>query len=271
MRTIREVEKLTGITRRSLQEYDKYGLLSPTNKEEIEKGHLVPWEYDDYAINTLKLIQLYVEAGYKRKEIKAILADPDNILEEFEKLVSILEEKKRRIDKLINEVRLSSLASDIPRQILEPISKEIDKRVMQGEIDPNELKEARRSLDLSEFDETERELLKLLMVVEGLIYIQGTPSSEIVQTYIYNILVFYIETRAKLEGVECTDDFRKKEIQEYLNSEHNRGVFVDDIFFDDHEYMEAFENAYGKDKTLFVKEAFEYFRKNGMKRKSSSQ
>ena len=58
MKKLSEVCKIVGVTRRTLQEYDKIGLLKPTSK--TESGY---WLYDDTAIQTLILIQIFVEGG----------------------------------------------------------------------------------------------------------------------------------------------------------------------------------------------------------------
>ena len=68
MKKLSEVCKTVGVTRRTLQEYDKIGLFSPTSK--TDNGY---WLYDDDAIKKLVLIQVFIEAGYERKKIKAIL------------------------------------------------------------------------------------------------------------------------------------------------------------------------------------------------------
>lgn len=47
MKTIRDIEKLLGITRWSLQEYDKIGLLHPSARNQY--GHIL---YDDEANST---------------------------------------------------------------------------------------------------------------------------------------------------------------------------------------------------------------------------
>ena len=69
MKKLSEVCKIVGVTRRTLQEYDKIGLLKPTSK--TESGY---WLYDDRAIQALFAIQVFVECGYKRKAIKSLFA-----------------------------------------------------------------------------------------------------------------------------------------------------------------------------------------------------
>lgn len=101
MRRLSEVCKIVGVTRRTLQEYDKIKLLSPTAK--TEAGY---WLYDDDAIKTLIAIQTFVEVGYKRNDIKILLESPAfDILEELDHVISDLEDKRKRIDGMINTIK----------------------------------------------------------------------------------------------------------------------------------------------------------------------
>ena len=54
MKTVNEVSKLTGVSRRTLQYYDKIGLLRPT--EYTESGYRL---YDDAALERLQQILLF--------------------------------------------------------------------------------------------------------------------------------------------------------------------------------------------------------------------
>ena len=110
MKRLSEVCKITGVTRRTLQEYDKIGLLSPSKKD--QNGY---WLYDDIAIMTLMNIQVFVECGYKRREIKRLLEidSGDQLIAEYDKLIEKLEEKKNRIQGFIVRSKISkSIASE---------------------------------------------------------------------------------------------------------------------------------------------------------------
>ena len=56
MRTVNEVSKLAGVSIRTLQYYDKIGLLKPT--QYTESGYRL---YDDTALETLQQILLFRE------------------------------------------------------------------------------------------------------------------------------------------------------------------------------------------------------------------
>lgn len=71
MKRSSEVCKIVGITKKTLRGYDGMKLLHPTEK--TEAGY---WLYDE-AIRKLVFIQMLVEVGCKRKEIKALMKSPD--------------------------------------------------------------------------------------------------------------------------------------------------------------------------------------------------
>lgn len=97
MMKLSEVCQTVGVTRRTLQEYAKIGLLEPTKK--TIGGY---WYYDDDAVATLQHILIFVEAGYERKRIKEVMEMPkDELLVEYEKAISLLQEKKSKIDGMI--------------------------------------------------------------------------------------------------------------------------------------------------------------------------
>ncbi len=114
MKRLSEVCKIVGVTRRTLQEYDKVGLLHPSGKTEI--GY---WLYDENAIRQLIIIQVFVECGYERKKIKSILEMPSlDLLGEFDKLIAILEEKRKHIDGMINTVKTLQISAKLPSSTL---------------------------------------------------------------------------------------------------------------------------------------------------------
>ena len=79
MMKIREVTKRFGVTRSTLHGYDKMGSLSPSEK----KGEGGYWYYNKEDLRKLVLIQLLMEAGYSRKEIKEILEKKEDLSEVF--------------------------------------------------------------------------------------------------------------------------------------------------------------------------------------------
>lgn len=114
MKKLSEVCKIVGVTRRTLQEYDKIGLLKPTSK--TESGY---WLYDDTAIQALFAIQVFVECRYKRKAIKSLFASNTlDVIDELDHLIETLEEKRKRIDGMINTIRILEIVMKLPESTL---------------------------------------------------------------------------------------------------------------------------------------------------------
>lgn len=101
MRTVNEVSRLTGVSIRTLQYYDKIGLLKPT--EYTESGYRL---YDDTALETLQQILLFRELEFPLKEIREILSDPDfDRNRALEQQITLLTMKKERLQNLIDLAR----------------------------------------------------------------------------------------------------------------------------------------------------------------------
>lgn len=104
MKRLSEVTKLTGATRKALQEWAKKGLVKPTAT--TEGGY---WLYDDDAIFEVELVLLYQAAGYKLSEIKTLMLsldhnNEDELWDEYDHLIEILKEKRGQLDSMIEEL-----------------------------------------------------------------------------------------------------------------------------------------------------------------------
>lgn len=101
MRTVNEVSKLTGVSIRALQYYDKIGLLKPTGY--TESGYRL---YDDTALERLQQILLFRELEFPLKEIKEILSAPDfDRNKALEQQIALLTMKKEHLENLIDFAR----------------------------------------------------------------------------------------------------------------------------------------------------------------------
>ncbi len=101
MRTVNEVSKLTGVSIRALQYYDKIGLLHPTGY--TESGYRL---YDDTALEKLQQILLFRELEFSLKEIKEILSSPDfDRNQALEQQIALLTLKKEHLEHLIDFAR----------------------------------------------------------------------------------------------------------------------------------------------------------------------
>ena len=72
MMTVKEVSRLTGVSVRTLQYYDRIGLLHPA--EYTESGYRL---YDDAALEILQQILLFRELEFPLKQISQIIHAPD--------------------------------------------------------------------------------------------------------------------------------------------------------------------------------------------------
>lgn len=97
MKSISQVASLTGITIRTLQYYDKIGLLKPSKV--TPSGYRL---YDEEALQQLQQILFFKELDFKLKDIKVILQDPEfDKQNAFKKQKELLLLKRNRIDGLI--------------------------------------------------------------------------------------------------------------------------------------------------------------------------
>ena len=98
MMTVNEVSKLTGVSIRTLQYYDKIGLLHPAKY--TEAGYRL---YDEAALETLQQILLFRELEFPLKDIKEIIGSPDfDRSKALEQQIELLTLKKEHIENLID-------------------------------------------------------------------------------------------------------------------------------------------------------------------------
>lgn len=101
MMIVNEVSRLTGVSIRTLQYYDKIGLLPPADYTEV--GYRL---YDDETLQKLQIILLFRELEFPLKDIKRIIESPVFDREKaLEQQIHILELKKEHIENLIDLAR----------------------------------------------------------------------------------------------------------------------------------------------------------------------
>ena len=97
MKTISQVAKLTGVSIRTLQYYDKIGLLKPSAL--TPTGYRL---YDENALQSLQQILFFRELGFSLKDIIKIMQNPDfDRIAAFKKQKKMLLLKRNRTDQLI--------------------------------------------------------------------------------------------------------------------------------------------------------------------------
>jgi DNA-binding transcriptional MerR regulator len=100
MYKINEVAKLSGLTVRTLQYYDKIGLLvpetDPNNQYRI---------YNDKDIELLQVILFYKELDYSLEEIKKIVSmDEFKVIEVLQSQLHSLQKKKEKLNRIIDTI-----------------------------------------------------------------------------------------------------------------------------------------------------------------------
>ena len=98
MMTVHEVSKLAGVSIRTLQYYDKIGLLHPTGH--TNAGYRL---YDDTDLERLQHILLFRELEFPLKDIKDIMNSSDfDRGKALEQQIALLKLKKEHLENLIN-------------------------------------------------------------------------------------------------------------------------------------------------------------------------
>ena len=101
MMIVNEVSRLTGVSIRTLQYYDKIGLLPPADYTEV--GYRL---YDDGTLQKLQIILLFRELEFPLNDIRRIIESPVFDREKaLEQQIHILELKKEHIENLIDLAR----------------------------------------------------------------------------------------------------------------------------------------------------------------------
>ncbi len=95
--TVHEISELTGVSIRTLQYYDRIGLLKPAAYSPA--GYRL---YDEASLETLQQILLFRELEFPLREIRAVLCDPGfDRHAALEAQIRLLTKKKERTERLI--------------------------------------------------------------------------------------------------------------------------------------------------------------------------
>lgn len=105
-KTLRKVCELVEITRRTVQGYEKAGLVAPIGKNKY--GYLL---YDDVAAKKIRLIKQYQDFGFSVKQIKILLEATDELyikmmverLKDMQMELQQLQTNIKKIEVLISE------------------------------------------------------------------------------------------------------------------------------------------------------------------------
>ena len=247
MKTLSEVVKLVGMSRRVIQEYEKAGL-SKTPSETNKYGHLL---YDDKTIKQLRQIRFYRDMGYDKKQIKALLDKKLDSREELLSRIELLEQEKRRLEVLIGTAR----------------------EMTEEGISPSAL---HTSVPL--FDELSYDTLSAMI---GMSYFENMTESffneSFLSTFTEKDSDNMTDTAEKLiecfeQGISCESD----EVQGYVKELHSSAskalsgsVFIFSMFVSiplspDTESAKELDDAFGGGCAEYISSAVRYYCKNGL-------
>lgn len=121
MMTVKEVSRLTGISIRTLQYYDKLGLLPAMR---TESGYRL---YDDAALERLQQILLFRELEFPLRDIRTILDNPNfDRRKALRQQIELLTLKKQHLEDLIRLARTLQAAGGHTMQFKEFDTSRID-------------------------------------------------------------------------------------------------------------------------------------------------
>ena len=107
MKTLKEVCRDTGVSRRAIQGYENAGLVRATAKNKY--GHLL---YNEIEEERIKRIKLFQDLGLSLKEIAAVIDASDEVLK------SVLEIQIKKIEESIERtIMLIHMANELIREI----------------------------------------------------------------------------------------------------------------------------------------------------------
>lgn len=106
MKSLNEIEKIVGLKRRAIQEYEAAGLANKPTKTD-KYNHLL---YDFPEIERLWKLKFYKELGYNITKIKEIQAKGRK--HEKEELGDVIEALKEKRDKLNNLISIAEMMNE---------------------------------------------------------------------------------------------------------------------------------------------------------------
>ena len=99
-RTLRDIYEEYGISRRTIQGYEKEGLVQATDK--MKRGYLL---YNEEMVERMMQIRFYQDIGYRVRQIKDIIDATNDIKKEsLEVKLEELKAEKNKINDLIHQL-----------------------------------------------------------------------------------------------------------------------------------------------------------------------
>lgn len=270
IKSISEVYKIIGVTRKTLRGYDEIGLLHPTIKSTTGNQQ---WLYDDNAINTLVLIQIFVEVGYDRKTIKGLLDSPDfDLVAEYDNLLELLEQKRNHLDYNILLINQMKLAFTLPPYVIPAFSISdflimFPERSLRDVITESILLYSNKEND----GITDQHLLKITQIWYELFAIGNLKSEDINSEKIKK----WFESFSKCIWDLISTDWSPRRIEEYLSarSDEEFGQELSDVcieIIENQKIFKTLDSYFGPNSSDFVMKVFKNFKakKSSIKRSS---
>ena len=115
MLTTTQLCDLTGVSRRTLQDYNELGLLKPRNM--TPGGY---WLYAAEDAERLYIIQLLRRFGYTRKELRDVIDNPDAPFEALlDSVQASLAQRREQLDGLMDHIARLRRQPDVPDDLPE--------------------------------------------------------------------------------------------------------------------------------------------------------
>lgn len=255
MKKMSEVCKITGFSRQILQRFDQYGLV----KHSAEKGKY--WYYDEDAINKLFLVRIFDEAGYDRKDTKKVLDSPKiDMLQEFDILIDTLTQKQKRINGMIQALKMFKSIKDLPKSTFQGIMKLDISNFYQNQSFHQMLDDMIRTVSESNDPGDEQFLSRILFFYTSLIAIASDHSrsveNEDVQSAVrdtYNALSTLIDSEE--DEAEIFKDVE-------LSAAEEADWFLECItdFLKDLELCNTLDTQCGKGSSDYILQAIRFYR-----------
>ena len=152
-----KLSEISGVSSRTLRYYDEIGLLKPSFIN--ESGYRY---YDDNEVALLQQILFYKERGLELQTIKEIIYRKDfDLYSALEEHLVSLEEEKKKIDRMINSVKLSIKSLKGEYNMSDKEKFEAFKKNLVDENEKNYGKEIRKKYGNDSVDESNRKMLNM--------------------------------------------------------------------------------------------------------------
>ena len=261
MYTLREVCQKMGCTRKALRGYEMMNLLKPT--EIAPNGQ---WMYDEQALRQLSLIQIFTEAGYTRKQIKAVLDQPKTIYTEMEKVVELLEEKKKHIEGFITTLQFILKVAEMPQQSQKLASALKISSFTEDSSFADQLKDMIHH-EANKNEEEKKELLLYTPLATHLLVIATNKDLAPEDPEIQAEIEVMLQEMLKVAKEETDPDDPEAETLANYTLENNGGEMAEEILEemtgeDAEEDLNTFAALYGEDGVVMIIRALEAYAEN---------